>query len=810
MAGAKVFSKLDCNSGFHQIKLSEDSTLLTTFTTPFGRFAYKRLPFGISSASEIFQKKIHAILEGLNGVLCLIDDVVVFGRTQEEHDLRLHAVLERFRQAHVTVNDKCVFNKHCIKFAGHIISGDGVSPDLERLAAVRKMAPPTTVTEMKCFLGMVNQLAKFSSSIAQLAEPLHDLIRSNRTWVWDAVQQKAFDDVKQAITSAPTLALYDMAKPTIVSADSSSYGLGAVLKQQQEDSTWRPVVFASRTLTDTERRYAQVEKECLALMWACEKFEDYLVGAQRFVLHTDHKPLVSLLSPERALDDLPPRIQRFRIRLSRRRFNYMVEYVPGNQLGTADTLSRFPLATHHTTLNDECDVIDTEQYVCAIVDSLPISDVMHTKVREALASDDILQRVISYTTNGWPDDVTTPSTELASYWHSRDQLTVHDGLLLYSARIVIPVALRSTTLEALHTGHLGVEKCRAKARASVWWPKIGDDIQRIVSTCQTCQHYARDRYEPLLSTPLPDLPWQKVATDLFELYGKHYLVVVDYYSRYFELAEIRHQTADDVITTMKSFFARHGVPMIVHSDNGPCYASAQFSTFATKWGFTHTTSSPRYPQANGAAERAVQTAKNLLRKADDPYMALLSYRTTPLVNGYSPAQLNMGRQLRSTVPVTSAALKPRTPNAAQLRHSDREEKEKQAANYNTRHRARDHAPWHVDDRVWVPDLHSEATVTKTLPYRCYELRTAANNIIRRNSRSLRPLLPIKEQQQAPQPSPTAAPPRARCRVPETGAHVPQPVAPTPPRVLPTSPTPPAVPHVTRSGRIVKPPKHWAS
>jgi transposase InsO family protein len=152
----------------------------------------------------------------------------------------------------------------------------------------------------------------------------------------------------------------------------------------------------------------------------------------------------------------------------------------------------------------------------------------------------------------------------------------------------------------------------------VWWPKIGDDIQRIVSTCQTCQHYARDRAEPLMPTPLPDLPWQKVGTDLFELHGRHYVVAVDYYSRFIELVELRHQTADSVINALKSIFSRHGVPTTVFSDNGPCYAAAQFAIFANTYGFTHVTSSPRYPQSNGAAERAVQTVKNLLKKSGRP------------------------------------------------------------------------------------------------------------------------------------------------------------------------------------------------
>lgn len=179
MAGAKVFSKLVCNSGFHQIPLDEKSMLLTTFATPYVRFAFRRLPFDLSNASEEYQKRMHTILEGLEGVLCIINDVLVFSKNQEQHDHRLHTELERFRLAHVTLKDNSNFSQRCIKFAGHIVFDNGIDPDSDRLDAVRKMAPPINVTEMICFLGTVNQLAKFSNNIAKLVELFYDLIRES-------------------------------------------------------------------------------------------------------------------------------------------------------------------------------------------------------------------------------------------------------------------------------------------------------------------------------------------------------------------------------------------------------------------------------------------------------------------------------------------------------------------------------------------------------------------------------------------------------------------------------------------------------
>ena len=316
LSGAKVFTKLDANAGFWQVKLSKESALLTTFITPFGRFYFNRLPFGITSAPEYFQKRMSDILTGLEGVVCMIDDVLIHGSTQGEHDRRLIAVLERLNQAKVTLNQaKCEFSKHRIKFLGQILDGSGVKPDPDKVEAIQAMKAPMNVTEVRRFLGMINQLSKFTPNLAQKAEPLRDLLSKKNQWTWGESQRQAFEELKQQLSSQPVLALYDPMKEASVSADASSYGLGAGLTQKQADGSWRPVAYASRALTNTELRYAQIEKESLAATWACERFSDYLIGKQ-FCLKTDHKPLVTLLGSKN-LDELLARVQRFQMRLIR-------------------------------------------------------------------------------------------------------------------------------------------------------------------------------------------------------------------------------------------------------------------------------------------------------------------------------------------------------------------------------------------------------------------------------------------------------------------------------------------------------------
>ena len=319
--GATVFSKLDANSGFWQVPLAPQSRHLTMFITHFGRYQFNKLPFGISSAPEVYQKRMSSLLEGLIGVLCLIDDVLVFGHTAAEHDRRLQEVLRRIQSSGATLNvNKCAFHQTRIKFLGHIIDKNGVSADPEKTAAITRMPPPTTITELRRFLGMVNQLSKFSIHLSELTYPLRQLLSTKNAWTWNPMLQEAFVAVKDALTKPTVLATYSPVAETKVSADASSHSLGAVLLQKQPSSIhWRPIVYASRALTEVESRYAQIEKEALASTWACERFTDYILG-KHVTIETDHKPLVSLLGSKQ-LNDLP---LRFRLRLSR--FDYFDAY----------------------------------------------------------------------------------------------------------------------------------------------------------------------------------------------------------------------------------------------------------------------------------------------------------------------------------------------------------------------------------------------------------------------------------------------------------------------------------------------------
>ncbi|KAI4880976.1 hypothetical protein NFI96_001098 [Prochilodus magdalenae] len=439
--------------------------------------------------------------------------------------------------------------------------------------------------------------------------------------------------------------------------------------------------------------------------WGAESAVAGALSGSTFKIETDHKPLVPLLS-SKALDELPPRVLRFRLRLLK--FTYDIVHVPGKCLITADALSRAPVK-HTFTQEEKDNEADVKVFVDTVVQSLPATEARLKVIQDKQKVDPVCAKLIKYCQTEWPDKHALPP-DLGPYWPERENLSLVGELLLRGQRIVVPQSMRQEVLRDLHSGHQGIVKCRARARQSVWWPGLSVHISQLVENCSICSQHLAEHREPLMPTPVQDRPWQRVGTDLFFWEKKTYLLVVDYFSRYIEVAHLSVATAETVIAALKDTFSRHGIPETVMSDNGPQYSCELFRDFAKEYGFTHCTSSPRYAQANGEAERAVATIKGLWKGGEEKLKALMTYRATPLECGYSPAQLLMGRQLRTTIPQLPTYLHPRWPNIRGFRKAEMRAKENQQRNYNRRHRARHLQPLQAGQKVWLAKEKKSGTV----------------------------------------------------------------------------------------------------
>ncbi|CAH2093016.1 unnamed protein product [Euphydryas editha] len=544
VAGASMFSKLDANSGYWMIQLDEESSRLCTFNTQFGRYKFLRLPYGINSSGEIFHKVMSDLFGDLPGVLIFVDDILVFGSSQKEHDERLENVFKKARKVNLKFNKaKCMFNKPEITYVGHVFNKNGILADKYKVEAIIKMQRPENVKELQRFLGMVNYLGSYIPNLADETNLLRSLLKKQNIWQWTDNHEKEFNKLKNLISQSPVLVHYDVNKPIRMAPISSN----------------NPI----------------------------EKFD---------------------------LNELESNI------------------------------------------------------VCQVKllsSNLAISQNKLQKIKDHTKSDVTLLKLQEYCLNGWPNSKNQCDPITLPYWNIRDEIHAIDDILFKCQSVIIPKSMRTEILNILHEGHMGIEKTKNLARGLVFWPNIYHDIEMKVRQCETCMTYSTNKTkEILLSHDQPSLPWQRLATDLFDYNGKKYLLVVDYYSNYIEIAQLNtDHRSQTVIQHLKSIFSRHGIPMQLVSDFGPPYNSQEFQKFLNDWDIEHIVSSPHFPRSNGLAEVSVKIIKNILKKCQDSgtdfHLGLLHYRTTPRGNLKSPSELLMSRKLRTRLPTHSESLKPK-------------------------------------------------------------------------------------------------------------------------------------------------------
>jgi len=821
------FSTLDATSGYWTKKLSAESQLLTAFNTPFKKYCFVRMPFGLSTSSEIFCKEMDRALAGIPGTFPCADDVKVQGSNERRHDLHLLETVERAAAAGLKFNpEKCTIKKKKIDYFGRVITPTGVEPCPKKVRSILDLQAPVDKAELSSFLATVNILSSFIANLAQRTHLMRGLLKKNVTFVWTSDMEKEFNGVKKAIADATQLNHYDPNKEAVIETDASKKGLGAVLLQDG-----KPVRFLSKALTPTEAEYSNIERELLGVLFAVEKLHIYTFG-RRVKVNTDHQPLESVFKKPVSLTS--PRLQRMLIRLAK--YDLEVKYVGANRVLVADTLSRL--------INQSNPGKPVKGLDVSVAQVLKVRRTRLEQLQEETKSDTELVELSQVIMTGWPESQNDLAENLHPYWPYRDELTVLDGIVMKGNRMLIPKCERSQTLQRLHEGHQGLQATLRRARRGIFWPNMARDIEESVLQCTQCQRFAPQKPKPAERQISTTRPNEVVGMDLMELNGSSYLVTVDYFSGYITVDPVSTTSTQEVIRVCNNLYQKFWPPERIVSDNGPCFNSTQFKQFTESLDIQHDTSSPHYHQSNGRAERAIRTVKGMMKKSTSPTgvtLALLAYHDTPVSDNLpSPAELFFSRRTNSRLAPAFQSVPLDEQQKAQL-HS------KRSSHLQPPGKKAEFVPnqaiWFTEDGSceWKPGYIESKDVH---PHSYWLVNEETRRRIRRNTTDLKPRYPValeRRQQPAPappqlaaalvppppwEPKPSAQPTRALPSTPPpqvlTGTPTPVPeAAEPPPSATPTTPKcslkkkkarPPAAqkssPDVTttrsRSGRQLKP------
>ncbi|KAJ0171196.1 hypothetical protein K1T71_013395 [Dendrolimus kikuchii] len=667
--GGQQFSKLDLSMAYNQLKLDYASQDLTCINTHRGLFKYTRLVFGLTNAPAIFQRAMERLLNGIDGVLCLLDDVLITAENRESHLNKLYLVLQRLQDAGLTLQkSKCEFFKDQINYLGYVIDKSGLKKSPEKVKAIVNAPLPNNVNQLQSFLGLVNYYRNFVANASSILTPLFDLLKKGTKWQWHDEHNKAFVSIKEMLSSEQILAHFNPNAKIILTVDASPTGLGAILSQIEGNGPERPISFASRTLNAAEKRYSQIQKEATAIIFGVRRFHQYLYGRSiPFILRTDHKPLISIFGRFKGIPEVSAnRLQRYAIFLNA--YNYTIEYIRG-KVNSADFLSRASLIESPPNLSsdssyntnqflDVSEVADRATYINFVVDGgLPVTLKI---LQEETKQDTVLTKVIGFVLSGWPNKVT--DLDLKPYHLCKTQLSLEDGCLMRGHKVVLPKSLRLKILNELHNSHLGIVKTKAEARSRFWFPGIDKVLENMIGSCNVCmQLRSTPSSAPLAPWPFPSGPFIRLHLDfLGPINGQTYLVIVDAFTKWVEVYEMfTSATSTTVLDKLHDFIARFGLPETIVSDNGTAFTSSEFNQFCILNGISQVTSPAYCPSSNGQAESFVKivkkgiktsilSAKDTAEKRIRLQKYLFDYRNSiHSVTGFSPAQLVFGRKLRS-------------------------------------------------------------------------------------------------------------------------------------------------------------------
>lgn len=596
--GATLFSTIDLSNAFFHIELDKESRHLTNFYTEFGVFRCVRLPFGLCNAPDVFQEVMQrVILGGCEGVINYLDDVLIFGSTKEEHDANLAVVLSRLQQHNVKLNaDKCVYSSQTVKFVGFTLTPQGWSVTDEKLSAIKSFRTPTTCSEVKSFLGLVTFADRFIQGRADLTQYLRTLANSDKFY-WTDKENTEFQYLQDnALKAIQILGYYSLTDKTELYVDASPIGLGAVLVQYNSDNVPRIISCASKTLTPTEQRYPQTQREALAVVWGVERFTSYLLG-RSFVIKTDAEANEFIFSTSHRIGKRAvSRAESWALRLQP--YDFTVEGVTGKE-NLADTLSRL---IHKSQKAEPFEEEDDGHFLYSL--DAGSMNITWDEIEKASEEDEELQMVVeSLMTDCWPKG-------LRKYEAQKKNIRALGSLLFRGDNSILPGSLRMKALKAAHGGHVGETAMKRIMREFFWWPGMSIDTEKFVKHCETCAMLSRKNPPlPLSSREIPDGPWQVLQVDFLSIPGcgsGEFLVLVDTYSRFLSVLEMKNTDAKSTNEALCEVFKMWGCPLILQSDNGPPFQSNAYIQYWENKGVKVRKSIPLCPQSNGAVERQNQ------------------------------------------------------------------------------------------------------------------------------------------------------------------------------------------------------------
>ena len=621
LQGGKKYSVLDLSGAYMQLVLDDISSDYFAIITHRGVFRLKRLPYGVKSAPSIFQRTMEILLSGIPGVCIYLDDILITAENDEQHMARLEQVLKTLQENGLKLNEKkCKFMQSEITYLGHCIDANGLHPNKDKVNCIINAPEPTDESTLRAFLGQMTYYTHFVDNLSKLTSPLNKLLRKDQPWEWGTEQQTAFENCKKALTSDKLLVHYDSQKPLVLDCDASPYGLGAVISHIFPDGTERPVAYASRSMTPAEKNYSQIDREGLAIVWSVKKFRQYLLG-RHFKLRTDHQPLIPIFACKKGLPALAAsRLHRWAETLMT--YSFEIIYRKGKNHQNADGLSRLPISTTE-------DEVETTEVHCVTLKKIPVKA---AEISKATREDPILSFILDFVQHGdWPEN-NKISKEIKPYYNIRHSLSLDSGCLLIGNRVVIPEKYRLYALNLMHESHLGMTKMKATARCYVWWPGINQQIEDMVNNCDDClSNRDKPADAPLHPWKWADTKWERIHIDFAKYDGKDFLLIVDAYSKWFEVFHMKKTDAKSVCEVLRYLFSVHGFPKQVVSDNGPPFTSHEYRTFLTENGIEQPPVAPYHPSSNAQVERYVNIFKRGMEKLKRTTLSLSQKIATVLM-----------------------------------------------------------------------------------------------------------------------------------------------------------------------------------